>query len=150
MIDKALEAKILRYHFVEQWGVNTIARQLGLHHTTVDRVLSQAGLPKAERTRRSSIVDPYHPMIIETLAQFPTLSAARLLEMARVLGELATRPRRGVLLLFTTAEEARLLYESRRSDYEMASVTVALRGDEDEEHVVTRVLTALAGATCGT
>jgi transposase len=86
MIEKDLEAKILRYHFVEQWGVNTIARQLGLHHTTVDRVLSQAGLPKAERTRRSSIVDPYHPMIIETLAQFPTLSAARLLEMARVRG----------------------------------------------------------------
>ena len=28
MIDKALEAKILRHHFVEQWGVNTIARQL--------------------------------------------------------------------------------------------------------------------------
>ena len=86
MIEKDLEAKILRYHFVEQWGVNTIARQLGIHHTTVDRVLSQAGLPKAERTRRSSIVDPYHPMIIETLAQFPTLSAARLLEMARVRG----------------------------------------------------------------
>jgi len=52
MIDKDLEAKILRYHFVEQWGVNTIARQLGIHHTTVDRVLSQAGLPKAERARR--------------------------------------------------------------------------------------------------
>lgn len=86
MIGKDLEAKILRYHFVEQWGVNTIARQLGIHHSTVDRVLSQAGLPKAERARRASIVDPYHPMIIETLAQFPTLSAARLLEMARVRG----------------------------------------------------------------
>jgi transposase len=86
MIGKDLEAKILRYHFVEQWGVNTIARQLGIHHTTVDRVLSQAGLPKADRARRPSIVDPYHPMIVETLAQFPTLSAARLCEMARARG----------------------------------------------------------------
>jgi transposase len=86
MIDKALEAKILRYHFVEQWGVNTIARQLGIHHSTVDRVLSQAGLPKAERARRPSIVDPYHPLIIETLAQYPTLSAARLLGMAQARG----------------------------------------------------------------
>jgi len=86
MIDKALEAKILRYHFVEQWGVNTIARQLGIHHTTVDRVLTQAGLPKAERARRPSIVDPYHPLIIETLAQYPTLSAARLLGMAQARG----------------------------------------------------------------
>ncbi|MCG5526527.1 IS21 family transposase [Ectothiorhodospira haloalkaliphila] len=86
MIDKELEARILRHHFVEQWGVNTIARQLGIHHTTVDRVLAQAGLPKAERARRPSIVDPYHPLILETLAQYPTLTAARLLAMARVRG----------------------------------------------------------------
>jgi transposase len=86
MIDKALEAKILRYHFVEQWGVNTIARQLGIHHSAVDRVLSQAGLPKAERARRPSIVDPFHPLILETLAQYPTLSAARLLGMAQARG----------------------------------------------------------------
>ena len=86
MIDKDTEARILRYHFVEQWGVNTIARQLGIHHSTVDRVLAQAGLPKAERARRPSIVDPYHPLIIETLAQYPTLSAARLLGMAQARG----------------------------------------------------------------
>jgi len=67
MIDKELESRILRYHFVEGWGVNTIARQMGIHHTTVDRVLAQAGLPKAERARRASIVDPYHPLIIKTL-----------------------------------------------------------------------------------
>jgi transposase len=85
-IDKALEAKILRYHFVEHWGVNTIARQLGVHHSAVDRVLSQAGLPKAERTRQASIVDPYHPMIIETLTQYPRLSAARLYAMAQARG----------------------------------------------------------------
>ena len=57
--DKELDAMILRYHFVEHWGVNTIAAQLGIHHTTVDRVLCQAGMPKAERTRQASIVDPY-------------------------------------------------------------------------------------------
>lgn len=85
-IDKAQEAKILRYHFVEHWGVNTIATQLGIHHTTVDRVLTQAGLPKAERTRQASIVDPYHPMIIETLEQFPKLTAARLYAMAQARG----------------------------------------------------------------
>jgi len=85
-IDKALEAKILRYHFVEGWGVNTIAKQLGIHHSTVDRVLSQAGLPKAERTRQTSIVDPYHPMIIETLEQFPKLTASRLYDMAKARG----------------------------------------------------------------
>lgn len=85
-IDKALEAKILRYHFVEHWGVNTIARQLGIHHSAVDRVLAQAGLPKAERTRQVSIVDPYHPLIIETLTQYPRLTAARLYAMAQARG----------------------------------------------------------------
>ena len=68
-IDKALEAKILRYHFVEHWGPHTIAAQLGIHHSTVDRVVSQAGMPKAERARRASIIDPYLPLIIEILAQ---------------------------------------------------------------------------------
>ncbi len=84
--DKELDAKILRYHFVEHWSVSTIADQLGIHHTTVDRVLCQAGMPKAERTRQASIVDPYHPMIIETLSKYPRLSAARLFVMAQERG----------------------------------------------------------------
>ena len=84
--DKELDAKILRYHFVELWGVSTIASQLGIHHSTVDRVLCQAGMPKAERTRRASIVDLYHPMIIETLDKHPRLSAARLFVMAQQRG----------------------------------------------------------------
>ncbi len=85
-ISKELEAKILRYHFVEHWGPHTIARQLGIHHSTVDRVLSQAGMPKAERTRRASIIDPYLPFIIETLAQYPKLTATRLYTMAQLRG----------------------------------------------------------------
>ncbi len=83
---RGADAKILRYHFVEHWGVSTIADQLGLHHTTVDRVLCQAGLPKAERTRQASIVDPYHPLIIDTLEKHPRLSAARLFVMAQERG----------------------------------------------------------------
>ncbi len=54
-ISAELEAKILRYFHVEKWPVGTIARQLGLHHGTVDRVLSQAGLPKLERPHRASL-----------------------------------------------------------------------------------------------
>ena len=49
-------------------------------------MLSQAGLPKAERTRQTSIVDPYHRMIIETLEQFPKLTAARLYDRALARG----------------------------------------------------------------
>jgi transposase len=85
-IDKDIEAKILRYHFVEKWSVGTIATQLCIHHGVVDRVLAQAGLPKVERTLRASIIDPYLPFIIETLEQFPTLTAARLYGMAQQRG----------------------------------------------------------------
>jgi transposase len=85
-IDKEVEAKILRYHFVEKWRTGTIATQLGIHHSVVDRVLAHAGLPKIERTRRVSIIDPYLPFIIETLNEFPTLTAARLYEMAKQRG----------------------------------------------------------------
>ena len=31
-MDKERDSKILRYHFVEHWGVNTIANQLGITH----------------------------------------------------------------------------------------------------------------------
>jgi transposase len=81
-IDQELEAKILRYHFVEHWGVHTIAVQLNVHHSTVDRVLSQAGLPKVERSLSTSILDPYLPFMVETLAKYPKLTAARLYDMA--------------------------------------------------------------------
>ena len=64
----------------------TIATQLSIHHSVVDRVLAQAGLPKVERTGRASIIDPYLPFVIETLSEFPTLTAARLYEMVKQRG----------------------------------------------------------------
>ena len=85
-IDKDIEANILRYHFVEKWRTGTIATQLGIHHSVVDRVLAQAGLPKIERTQRTSMLTPYLPFIIETLQSYPTLTAARLYDMAKQRG----------------------------------------------------------------
>jgi transposase len=85
-IDKQTEAKILRYHFVEQWRVGTIASQLGIHNSVVDRVLAQAGLPKVERSPRAAMIDSYLPFIIDTLNEFPSLTAARLYEMAKQRG----------------------------------------------------------------
>jgi transposase len=79
-------AQILRYFHVERWQVGTIARQLGLHHVTVDRALSEAGLPKAERQHRACLIDPFVPFILETLKQYPTLTASRVYEMVRVRG----------------------------------------------------------------
>ena len=85
-IPPELEAKIMRYFHVEKWLVGTIAKQLGIHRNTVDRVLSQAGLPKAERPSRPSMLDPYLPFVVETLEQFPQLTASRLYGMVRERG----------------------------------------------------------------
>lgn len=79
------EAEILRLHHAERWPPGTIARQLGLHHSTVRRVLQRDGMPRATPLR-SSKVDPYVPFIIEALKRYPRLSAARLHQMVRERG----------------------------------------------------------------
>jgi transposase len=86
MIPKELEAKILRFYHAEKWKVGTIARQLGIHHNTVERVLSQADAPFVKRTDRPSMVDPYMSFVLETLEEYPTLTASRLFEMVKERG----------------------------------------------------------------
>lgn len=82
-----LETQILRYYFAEHWRVGTIARQLHVHHSTVERVLSQAGVEREQqRQRRASMLDPFEGLIVETLEQFPTLTASRLYEMVKARG----------------------------------------------------------------
>ena len=91
-LDDELKAQILRYHFVEHWRVGTIASQLGVHHSTVERVLGEAGVErKRQRPRRPSKLDPYMAFITETLERFPTLTAARLFDMVKARGWLRRR-----------------------------------------------------------
>ena len=86
-INDERRAQILRYHFVEHWRVGTIARQLGVHHSTVERVLGEAGVERErQRQRRPSKLDPYIAFITETLERFPTLTAARLFDMVKARG----------------------------------------------------------------
>ncbi len=81
-ISKEKEAEILRFAHAEKWPVGTISSQLGVHHTTVTRVLEHNGLPRAQRITGSSIIDPYLPLINKTLKGFPSLPASRLYTMA--------------------------------------------------------------------
>ena len=81
MISKELEAEVLRLHHAEKWPVGTIASQLHLHHSTVTRVLTQAGLKPKAMLRSPSIMDPYVPLILEMLTKYPRLRASRLCQM---------------------------------------------------------------------
>ena len=81
-IDKKARAETLRLYHAEKWRIGTIAGQLGVHHTTVERVLTDAGEPRHLRRRRRSKLDPFLPFIRQTLAVYPKLTASRLYEMA--------------------------------------------------------------------
>jgi hypothetical protein len=67
MIGRDREAEILRLYHAEKWPIGTVAEQLGVHHSTVRRVLAQAGLDAGRVSARPSMVDPYAPFIVETL-----------------------------------------------------------------------------------
>lgn len=85
-ISEDLKANILRYHHVEKWRVGTIARHLGVHHTTVKRVLSETGVSKHSILVQESMIDPFLPFVMETLQRFPTLTASRLYDMVKERG----------------------------------------------------------------
>ena len=85
-IPPELEAQILRYYHVEKWRTGTIARHLGVHHGSVERVLAQAGLPSIRAVQRASQIDVYLPFVHQTLERFPTLTASRLYIMVRERG----------------------------------------------------------------
>ena len=85
MVSPETEALILRLHHAEKWPAGTIARQLGIHHSVVERVLEEAGIPKAACSR-PSIIDPFLPFIIETLKKYPDLTASRLYYMVKERG----------------------------------------------------------------
>ena len=75
------EAKILRYFHVEKWLVGTISNALGVHHTTIKRVLSKTGIPKENLLVQKSIIDSFVPFILDILKKHPTLPASRLYAM---------------------------------------------------------------------
>ena len=85
-VPEDIEAAILRYHYVEKWRKNTIANQLSIHHSVVERVLLQNGVSPEQLRIRASIVDPYVSFIKSTLKEYPTLNAQRLYHMVRERG----------------------------------------------------------------
>ncbi len=83
MISKETEAEIVRLYHGERWPIGTIAGQLGLHHTTVQRVLLQTGVDPKIVAPRPSIVDPFVPFIVEQLQKYPELRSTRVFSMLK-------------------------------------------------------------------
>jgi transposase len=85
MIPADQQALIHRLHHAEKWRVGTIARELGLHHSTVTRVLT-AGAEPMVKIQRPSLIDPFIPFVHATLERYPRLAASRLFAMVRERG----------------------------------------------------------------
>ena len=86
MITKEQAAEVVRLFHAEKWKIGTIAAQLGIHHGTVRRTLLREGVAAPSRLHKPSIVLPYVPLIVETLATYPRLPASRLYVMAKERG----------------------------------------------------------------
>jgi transposase len=85
VISKNDEARILRLFHAEKWRVSTIAREMGVHHSVVTRVLDRTGLQR-EVAKRPSRIEPYVAFITETLERFPNITASRVFGMVRERG----------------------------------------------------------------
>jgi transposase len=90
------EIRVLLAHYLEQ-GVSksAIARQLGIDRRTINRWIATGQLdrdadtgqvPRPVRQRSATKLEPFKPIIEARLAQYPELSAVRLLEEVRASG----------------------------------------------------------------
>ena len=86
VISKEIEAEVLRLHYAEKWRKGTIAAQLRVHHSTVERILVQNGVSPAQLRMRPSITDAYVDFIKGVLKEHPRLNATRIFHMARERG----------------------------------------------------------------
>ncbi len=80
MIPIEKEAEILRLHFAEKWPKTTIAKQVGVHHTVVQRVLINNGVRQESLKIRPSIADP------STLERYKDITSTRLFHMVKERG----------------------------------------------------------------
>lgn len=81
MIDNDIAAQIRRLYFAEHWKRGTIAEQLGVHPDVVERVIGRLGPAPVHRPTPPSVVDPFLPVIEQTLERYPRLRATRIYDM---------------------------------------------------------------------
>jgi len=76
-----LTAKIRRLHYAEHWPLGTIATQLDVHRDAVEHALALD--QRKPRARTPRVTDPFVPFLREVLAEYPTVRASRLFDMAK-------------------------------------------------------------------
>lgn len=83
-------ATIRRLFYAEHWKAGTIASQMGLAADTVMRAIVTEAFVSNGANARSTLLDPYKPLVVMTLEQFPRLRATRLYDMLAARGFLGS------------------------------------------------------------
>ncbi len=79
-------ATIRRLFYAEHWKMGTIAAQVGLAPDTVARAIATETFVSNGAHARSTLLDPYKPLVVMTLEQFPRLRSTRLYDMIAARG----------------------------------------------------------------
>ena len=79
-------AEALRLYKIEKWPVGTIARQFGVHHSTIKRLLCKDSDDARKNNRPVSMLDPYVGFIKETVRKYPQIKATRVWHMIKERG----------------------------------------------------------------
>jgi transposase len=85
MITPEQHAEIRRLYYGEHWTIGTIAAARGVPPDTVRAAIADTQAVR-RGTCRATTLDPYLPLVRDTLAQYPRLRATRLYEMVRARG----------------------------------------------------------------
>lgn len=81
MLDLEAKAKIRRLYDVEGWKVGTIAKELGIHHSTVKRALEEKLKESSPQKSVATSIGAYEDFIGQIMKDHPTLSATRVKQM---------------------------------------------------------------------
>lgn len=89
MLTPEQQAEVLAMHFGQKKGSRAIAQELGIGRKAARKVIERRQVfLKVEQTRRSSIMDPYIPIIAELLEKDPRMPAKTILQRLRNAGYL--------------------------------------------------------------
>ena len=85
MLDPATQAEILQLHFSQGLSRRKIAKQLGVERKSVGKVISRRRVLTSpeQRTRRTSILEPYYPRIQKLIEDAPARSSVNILQHLR-------------------------------------------------------------------
>jgi transposase len=87
-VSAELEAEIARLFHAERWKIETIANELGVHHSVVRRALGLLSPRPGTNASHEAVrmLEPYAAFVQETLQRYPRLRATRLWDMLRERG----------------------------------------------------------------